>query len=185
MRDDDNILWTLVLLFAPLSLLSVGGAASILAPIHNQTVNVRGWLTPLEFVEYFAISRAAPGPGAMLVTLIGFKVAGWWGALVATLAILLPSSVLLYGMARVWNRYRGTAFHNALERGLAPVGTGLILAGSLAIMRAADAGWVGWTLAAVSTAVLVWRSIHPLLILAAGGAIYVGVNIALAPGVGN
>lgn len=173
MHDDDDILWALVLLFAPLSLLSVGGAASVLAPIHNQTVNVFGWLTQLEFVEYFAISRAAPGPGAMLVTLIGWHVGSWMGALVATLAMLIPCSVILFFMAKVWNRYRGTAFHAALEVGLAPVGTGLILAGAIAIMRASDTGWVGWAIAALSTAVLSWRSIHPLIMLAAGGVVSV------------
>lgn len=171
MRDDGSILWALVLLFAPLSFLSVGGAASVLAPIHNQTVHVHQWLTQLQFVELFAISRAAPGPGAMLVTLIGWKVAGWWGALVATLAMLIPCSIVLFAMTKVWNRYRGTAFHAALERGLAPVGAGLILAGAIAIMRASDAGWVGWAIAALSTAVMVWKSIHPLIMLAAGGVV--------------
>ncbi len=182
MDDDDNILWALILLFAPLSFLSVGGAASVLAPIHNQTVHVHGWLTQLEFVEYFAISRAAPGPGAMLVTLIGWKVAGWAGALVATLAMLIPCSIVLFFMAKVWNRYRGTAFHSALEKGLSPVGTGLILSGAIAIMRAADTGWVGWAIAAVSTGVLVWRSIHPLIMLAAGGVVSVAGLVVFTNG---
>lgn len=182
MRDDDNILWTLVFLFAPLSLLSVGGAASVLAPIHNQTVNVHHWLTQLQFVELFAISRAAPGPGAMLVTLIGWKVAGWMGALVATLAMLIPCSIILFFMAKVWNRYRGTAFHAALERGLAPVGTGLILAGAIAIMRASGTGWVGFAIAALSTGVLSWRSVHPLIMLAAGGVVSTAALVILRIG---
>lgn len=176
---DDGIFWTLTLVFAPISLVAVGGVASVLAPIHNQSVLVHGWLSQSEFVELFAISRAAPGPGATIVTLIGYKVAGWWGALVATVAMVVPSSVVLYVMARVWNRYRGTRFHTALERGLAPIGTGLILAAVLAIMRAADAAVLGWSLLAVSTAVLVWRSIHPLIILAFGGIAYVGITFGV------
>jgi chromate transporter len=177
---DEGMLWTLALVIAPLSLLAVGGVASVLAPAQNQTVNVYGWLTQREFVELFAISRAAPGPGATVFTLIGYKVAGWWGAVVATVALVLPSSVLLYFMAKVWNRYRGTNFHKALERGLAPVGAGLILAASLSIMRAADAQAIGWTIAIVSTGILSWRSIHPLIVLAVGGAAFVGATTALA-----
>jgi chromate transporter len=99
---------------------------------------------------------------------------------VATVALVLPSSVLLYFMAKVWNRYRGTNFHKALERGLAPVGAGLILAASLSIMRAADAQAIGWTIATVSTGILSWRSIHPLIVLAVGGAAFVGATTALA-----
>ena len=133
-----NIIWALIALFAPLSLLSLGGGASILAPIHHQTVEIDHWLTQQEFVDLFAISRAAPGPSSMLVILVGFKMAGWIGALVSCLATYVPSCTLAYGVSLVWNRYRGTALHSALERGLVPVGIGLIISGSIAVLHAAD-----------------------------------------------
>lgn len=171
MRSD--LLWTLFILFVPMSFLAVGGGASILAPIHHQVVEVYGWINQREFVDMFAISRAAPGPGSMLVTLIGWKVAGWPGALVASIAIFLPSSLLCYGVTKAWNRARGTRFHTALEQGLTPVAGGLMMAGALAIMRSSDAGPMGWVVAGLSTAVMFWRrTIHPLLILAAGGFLY-------------
>src|SRR5665213_1113220 len=97
-----NPLLTLIFLFVPLSLLSVGGGASILAPLQHETIEVRHWLTQRDFIDLFAISRAAPGPGSMLVTLIGWKVAGWSGALLASLAFFLPSSLLCYGVASLW-----------------------------------------------------------------------------------
>lgn len=171
MRSD--LLWTLFILFVPMSFLAVGGGASILAPIHHQVVEVYGWINQREFVDMFAISRAAPGPGSMLVTLIGWKVAGWPGALVASIGIFLPSSLLCYGVTKAWNRARGTRFHAALEQGLTPVAGGLMMAGALAIMRSSDAGPMGWVVAGLSTAVMFWRrTIHPLLILAAGGLLY-------------
>ena len=148
MRSD--LLWALFVLFVPMSFLAVGGGASILAPIHHQVVEVHAWITQREFVDMFAISRAAPGPGSMLVTLIGWKVAGWPGALVASIGIFLPSSLLCYGVTRAWNRARGTRFHAALEQGLTPVAGGLMMAGALAIMRSADAGPMGWIVAALS-----------------------------------
>ena len=167
-----TILWTLFTVFAPMSLLAVGGGASILAPIHHQGVEVQAWITQREFVDMFAISRAAPGPGSMLVTLIGWKVAGWPGAIVASIGIFVPSSVLCYGAALAWNRYRGTRLHAAFEKGLAPVAAGLMLAGALAIVRSSDAGLLGWALSAIATAVMYWRRIHPLLLLFGGGAAY-------------
>ncbi|TMJ67786.1 MAG: chromate transporter [Alphaproteobacteria bacterium] len=81
---------TLTLVFAPLSLLSIGGGASLLAEIEHQSVGVHAWTTEREFANLFAISRAAPGPGTMLSTLIGWKVAGLAGALTATIALYLP-----------------------------------------------------------------------------------------------
>jgi chromate transporter len=174
MHDDDNILWLLVVIFAPLSLLSIGGWVSVLAPMHHEVVEVRGWFTQREFVDIFAISRAAPGPGALIVALIGWKLAGWAGAIVGCLAIFIPSSLLCYGVGRVWNRYRGAPWHMALELGLTPVGVGLLCAGGLSIMRATGGGIGAWAIAVAAAAAFVaWRKVHPLIILALGGAISV------------
>ena len=102
MPDDFRTLLTLVLVFVPLSLLSIGGGASLLADMEHQSVAVHGWTTAREFADLFAISRAAPGPGTMLSALIGWKAAGWTGAVTATIALYLPSSLLVYGAARLW-----------------------------------------------------------------------------------
>jgi chromate transporter len=176
MRTD--LLWSLFLIFVPMSLLAVGGGASILAPIHHQMVEVHGWLTQREFIDVFAISRAAPGPGSIMVTLIGWKIAGWPGAIVASLGIFAPSSLLCFGVAKAWNRARGSRLHAALEQGLIPLAGGLMIAGALAIVRASDSGPLGWAVAAASTSVMMWRSFHPLLVLALGGAVYTAVALA-------
>src|ERR1700758_5217571 len=107
MPDEIRRLLALALVFAPLSLLSIGGGASLLAEIEHQSVTVHAWTTQREFADLFAISRAAPGPGTMLSTLIGWKAAGIPGALTATIALYLPSSLLVFGAARLWSRWRG------------------------------------------------------------------------------
>ena len=137
MPDNPRTLLALVLVFSPLSLLSIGGGASLLAEMEHQSVAVHAWTTPREFADLFAISRAAPGPGTMLSALIGWKAAGWAGAIVATVALYLPSSLLVYGAARLWGRWRGSAWHTAVERGLAPIAAGLILSGGIAVLRVA------------------------------------------------
>ena len=163
----------LALVFAPLSLLSIGGGASLLAEIEHQSVTVHGWTTQREFADLFAISRAAPGPGTMLSTLIGWKVAGVPGALAATAALYLPSSLLVYGAARLWNRWRGSVWHSAIERGLAPIAAGLILSGGIAVLRTSPGGPAVWIAAIASTAMILWRpQLHPLALFAAGGALF-------------
>jgi chromate transporter len=111
--NDGRTLLALTLVFVPLSLLSIGGGASLLAEIEHQSVTVQGGTTQREFADLFAISRAAPGPGTMLSTLIGWKVAGPAGALTATLALYLPSSLLVYGAARLWGRWRGSVWRRS------------------------------------------------------------------------
>jgi chromate transporter len=173
MSDDPRTLLGLALVFAPLSLLSIGGGASLLAEIEHQSVTVNGWTTQREFADLFAISRAAPGPGTMLSTLIGWKVAGLAGALTATVALYLPSSLLVYGAARLWGRWRGSVWHTAVERGLAPIAAGLILAGGIAVLRVSPGGVAVWAAAIASTALILrWPGLHPLLLFMIGGALF-------------
>ncbi len=168
-----QLLSSLLAVFAPLSFLTVGGGQSIVADIHRQSVSVQGWMSDAQFLDLYALSRITPGPGALLVTLVGWQVAGIWGALLTSVAIFLPSSVLVYGLAHVWSRYRGKPLVRAIESGLAPVAAGLILAASCTVLRAAEGGVWAWSVAALSTiALAVWKRLSPLLVLAIGGLVF-------------
>ena len=165
----DNPLAGLLLVFVPLSLLSIGGGPSILAGIQN-AVEARAWMSQRDFLDLFAIARAAPGPGVLLATLVGWKVAGPAGAVIASLALFVPSSILYYAIARQWHEHRGKSWHSALELGLAPVAAGLILAGSLVILRAGGGDYGLWAIAAAATAVLLSQpKLNALWVLALGG----------------
>ncbi|HEY7382907.1 MAG TPA: chromate transporter [Beijerinckiaceae bacterium] len=173
---DDNLL-TLVIVLAPLSIAAIGGATGIYAPLQHATVEVRHWLTPREFLDLFAIARVTPGPSSMLVTLIGWKIAGLAGALVATLALYVPSSMLCYAVAHIWDKHRGKAWHGALERGLAPVGAGLVFAGLMAILRLNDAGPLAWVIVGGVAGLLTWRpKLHPFLLLLGGAGLFVAAE---------
>lgn len=174
MRDGvaGNLL-TLFAVFAPLSLMSFGGSNSVIADIAHQAVEVRHWTSARDFADLFALSRAAPGPGSMLCALIGWKVAGVAGAIVATAAFYLPASLLLFVAAKVWGRWRGSPWHQAVERGMAPIAAGLFLSGGVAVLRVAPAGPAAWLAAGAATAVLLYRpKLHPVPLLAASGAIF-------------
>jgi len=170
---ESNPLWALVTVFAPLSLASVGGGTATLPAMQHQAVDVQHWLTAREFVDLFAVARLAPGPGSMLVTLIGWKVFGWSGALIATLAMFVPSSLLCYAVTRAWTQYKGKMWHTALEQGLAPIGTGLLAAGVLAMFQLMGMGWPALLVAAAVAAVMMWRPrFQPLIALLCAGALF-------------
>jgi len=135
-----NRLLALMLVFSPLSILSIGGGQATVPEIQHQTVIVHGWLTNDEFADLYAIARAAPGPSTLIVALIGWQVAGFLGALVATLAIFVPSSIVMFAASSWWLRNEHSAIRKAIEQGLAPVAVGLIFAGMVIVLRAAHAG---------------------------------------------
>src|SRR5215470_10132957 len=129
MRGSGDTLVALGLVFVPLSLLSFGGGNAVIADIAQQAIEVHGWTSEREFADLFALSRAAPGPGSMLAALIGWKAAGFTGALTATVALYVPSALLVLAGVGLWHRWRGSAWHAAVERGIAPIAAGLFLSG--------------------------------------------------------
>lgn len=175
----DNPYLALIAVFVPFSLVSIGGGPSIFAGMQHESVDVMHWLNAREFIDLFAIARIAPGPGTMLATLIGWKVAGVTGAIVATLAIFVPSSILCWIVARVWNRYRDRAWHSALATGLVPVGAGLMFAGVLSILRLSNAGWLSWGVGLGGAAILtVRKQLHPFIILFGAAALFIVAEMA-------
>jgi chromate transporter len=133
----DSRLLSLFLVFAPLSLMSFGGGQAIIADMQHQTVDIQHWMSGREFVDIFAVSRAAPGPSTLIAALIGWHVAGLPGAVVAAIAIYLPSSLIVSAAVRWWHASKDSPWRSILQRGLTPVAVGLVFAGALAVLQAA------------------------------------------------
>jgi chromate transporter len=157
--------------FGGLSFLAIGGVNALLPEIHRRVVDVEHWLTDVEFAQAFAISQASPGPNMLIVSVIGWKVYGFLGALVATLAICLPTSVLTFAISHVWNRFRDAPLRAAIQRGLAPVTVGLVLASGYVLARAADTTQAAYGLTAITALLALTTRVHPLWFLAAAAAL--------------
>jgi chromate transporter len=166
----------LVIVFAPLSLLSFGGGQAIIADMQHQTVDVQGWMTGPEFVDLFALSRAAPGPSTLISALIGWQVAGFLGAVVAALAIYVPSSIAVYAATRWWHARRDSPWRGVLERGLAPVAVGLVFAGALAVMQAAQVNALQVLTALLAAALLLYTRISAYALMAVVAAVYLALQ---------
>jgi chromate transporter len=171
-------LLALVLVFVPLSLVSLGGGPSIFAEMQRQAVDVHGWMSDAEFVDLFAISRAAPGPGSLIAALIGWKAAGFLGALVAALGLYLPSSLLVCAVGLLGRRHAASPVRAAIERGLAPVAVGLIFAGALTLLQGSEAGPVGVATTVLATLALLHPRGSPYLVLAAAGLAFAALGAA-------
>ncbi|MBX6745774.1 MAG: chromate transporter [Acetobacteraceae bacterium] len=167
-------LLALVLVFAPLSLVSLGGGPSIFAEMQRQSVEVHGWLSDAQFVDLFAISRAAPGPGSLIAALVGWQAAGLAGALVAALALYVPSSLLLLAIGHWWRR-GDSPLRRVIERGLAPIAVGLIFAGVVTLLQADGAGWREVATLLLCTMALL-RGASPYLVMLLVALVYAGLQ---------
>jgi chromate transporter len=170
MHEHIHILAEIATRFAVLSLVAIGGINAILPEIHRVVVDVEAWMTSAQFADLFALAQLAPGPNAMIVALIGWKVAGVGGALVATLAACGPSSIACYVAWHWADRLRESPWRTIVQRALAPLAIGLILATGYTLARGADRSPGALALTLIATAMLAWTRVNPVWVLLAAGA---------------
>ena len=164
-------LGTLAGFFALMSLFAIGGANSAVPEIHRFAVGVQHWLTDAQFGDTFALAQLTPGPNVIIVTLIGFHVAGLVGAVVATLAMTGPTCVFAFFVGRTFDRFRGAAWQRAVSGGLIPVTLGLTAASGIVVAQAADKSWVAGAITLVTGVVCYYLRLHPLWVFAAAAVL--------------
>jgi chromate transporter len=162
----------LTLYLALMSSISFGGIPSVLPDIHGYVVIVNGWLTDREFANFFALAQTIPGPNMILMMgLVGWKVAGFAGALAGAAATTVPPCTMYFVGYRLWDRFRDAAWQNIARASLVPLTFGLIVAGGTVMAETADNSWRTVAVSAVAAAFLLTTRINPLWMLGAAGAL--------------
>ncbi len=164
-------LLSLAATFSELGLLAVGGVNSVVPEMQRRVVGIEHWMSPREFAALFALAQAAPGPNLLVVTLVGWRVAGVPGALVSTCSTIAPTSLVTFLLSRVWHRQQAGGWRDTIQRGLTPVTVGLVLAAAVLLGRAAVQDVGGLAVLCASALLTLRGGIHPLWLLAAGAAV--------------
>jgi chromate transporter len=163
--------------FALLSLLSFGGVNVVLPEAHRFVVEAHHWVTSQQFADFFAIAQAAPGPNFLMFALIGWQLDGLVGALVATLAIAVPTGTLAYVVGGLWQRFRDQPWRRCMQAGLAPITIGLVFSSGYVLCTAADHDWITFAITAATVVITLATDINPLwLFLIAGSLGIVGLT---------
>ncbi len=124
----------LMLAFSGMSLSLFGGGYVVIPAMQQVVVNSMKWLTNKEFADAIAMGQVTPGPIFISATFIGYKVAGFWGALNATISIFLPPGLLMIACARFFNQIRNSSVVSAVFKGLRPAIIGMIAAAAVTII---------------------------------------------------
>ena len=151
--------------FGMLSVLAVGGGLAVLPEMKKLTVEQYHWVTADQFVDFYSLGQMAPGPNMVMVTLIGYKVAGLVGAISVLVAFFLPASVLTFGANRLWHRLSAWPWRESIRRGLGPVTVGLMIAGVISIGKVAIDAVGAAVLAVVVAALVLTTRINPALLI--------------------
>ncbi|WP_407177409.1 chromate efflux transporter [Bradyrhizobium sp. STM 3562] len=162
-----STLGKLLLFFLKAGALTFGSGLVIVPFLEQGLVQQYGWLDQRQFLIAVAIGMISPGPVVITATFVGYLVAGFWGSLVSTIGIFLPSFLLVLIVAPLLARHRGNANVQGFVKGAYAAAIGTILGACILLGKIAIGDWLTATIGVASLAVLLrWKVSNPVLIAA-------------------
>ena len=164
----------IALFFFGVGAFTFGGGLSMIAFMQDQVVNQLHWLTNREFLDGLALGQLTPGPILMVAAFVGYKLAGIVGALVAAMAIFLPSFLLMLSILPWMARIKEWRWMKAALKGIGPAVIGLLIVALTHMLPAAVTDvFTGVLIVATVAGLMVWRvgPLPPLLGGAAAGLV--------------
>ena len=155
----------LLVFFLKAGSLTFGSGLVIVPFLEKGLVQEMGWIDPHQFLVAVAIGMLSPGPVVITATFVGYLVAGFWGSLVSTIGIFLPSFLLILIAAPILRRHRDNANVQGFIKGAYAAAIGTILGACILLGRIAIGDWLTVLIAAGSLAVLFkFKVSNPMLV---------------------
>jgi chromate transporter len=162
-----STLGKLLLFFLKAGSLTFGSGLVIVPFLEQGLVQQYGWLDQRQFLIAVAVGMISPGPVVITATFVGYLVAGFWGSLVSTIGIFLPSFILVLVAAPLLAKYRGNPNVQGFVKGAYAAAIGTILGACILLGRIAIGDWLTALIGILSLAILFrWKVNNPLLIAA-------------------
>jgi chromate transporter len=162
-----STLGKLLFFFLKAGSLTFGSGLVIVPFLEQGLVQQYGWLDQRQFLIAVAVGMISPGPVVITATFVGYLVAGFWGSLVSTVGIFLPSFILVLVAAPLLAKYRGNPNVQGFVKGAYAAAIGTILGACILLGRIAIGDWLTALIGLGSLAILFrWKVSNPLLIAA-------------------
>lgn len=164
-------------IFFRLSLVSFGGVFGLLPELQRILVDQRHWLTADQFMQSFVVGQLVPGPNMAMCALIGYRVAGFWGALISAIGIYAGPILVMAVSCTLYYRHREKSWVQRTERALRPLVLSLILSSTITLLRTELSGaWVAGIGIATPFAAMNWQKrIGPLTMMFLTGLVWLAV----------
>lgn len=166
------VYWHLFYAYTKIGIFGFGGGYAMLSLIQHEVVDKYHWLSLAEFTDVIAISQMTPGPiGINSATYIGYTVTGnIWGAILATVAVSLPSFLMVLAISMFFSKFRQNRYVSAAFVGLRPMTIGLIAAAALVLMNGDNFIDYKSILIFAAAFLLSWKlNVHPILTICLAG----------------
>jgi chromate transporter len=162
-----SMLGKLLMFFLKAGSLTFGSGLVIVPFLEKGLVQQTGWVDQRQFLVAVAIGMISPGPVVITATFVGYLVAGFWGSLVSTVGIFLPSFLLVLIVAPLLIRHRANPNVQGFVKGAYAAAIGTILGACVLLAKIAIGDWFTALVALVSLVVLFrWNVSNPVLVAA-------------------
>ena len=170
-------LWQIFGVFAKIGAFTIGGGYAMISLIQNEIVR-RKWLSEDDFSELITLAQTAPGLLAVNISIFtGFRLRGMKGSIVATLASILPSFLIILAIAMAFSGFQDNPIVIRVFKGIRPVVVALILVPMINMARKSDDTWWKWVLSAVVLALVGFFGVSPIYILLCVIVIFLGISV--------
>lgn len=178
----------LFLTFFKIGAFTFGGGYAMLPLIQEEVIR-QSWLTHQEIVNFVAVSESTPGPFAVnMATFVGTQMGGVFGAVCATLGVVLPSFIIILIVARCFEKFKTNSIVKGCMSGLKPATIGLIGAAVVSVGKTVffPSGlttlvfgdinfYISLAIFAIMT-VLAFKKVHPIAIICMSAVIGIAVG---------
>ncbi len=153
--------------FFKIGAFTFGSGYAMIPMIEKEVVDRKKWFDKEEFYDQFALASSAPGPFALnTAVFVGYKMAGWWGALVAVLGAVIPSFVIILVIAIYLTEFSDNPYVIAAFKGIRPAVIALIAVPFINMLKRLP--WYFMILGCVVAAVICYLGVSPIWFILAG-----------------
>lgn len=162
----------LFLSFLKIGSFSFGGGYAMLPLIKEEIIDVHNWLTNSEFIDVLAIVEMTPGPIAInSATFLGYRVAGIIGSIVATTAVILPSTLVILIVARFLVRFKDSKYVDWTFRAIRGVVLGLVFSAFVSVTMDAIIDIKGLIISVGLFYFITYKNLHPIFAIIIAGLV--------------
>ncbi len=172
--------------FFKIGLFGFGGGYAMVSMIRMEVVDEYQWMTASEFADLLAVSQMTPGPISInTATFVGFTEAGFWGSVVATLALILPTLLLMALVLAFFFKNKDSEYVKRPMAYMLPVVAGLIIAAGLLMLfvkgdngildisidRETLSSWLSYVIFGVTLVLTYLKKANPILLIVISGVL--------------
>ncbi|MBF7096168.1 chromate transporter [Alkalibacter mobilis] len=158
--------------FFKIGMFTFGGGYAMIPIMQREIINVQGWMSAAEFLDIVGVAEMTPGVIAVnMATFLGYRLSGTaWGGIIATLGVILPSSVIVYLLSHYFNKFKDSLYVRRALEFIRPVVIGMIASAGFLLIEDAIVDYMGIAIAIVTFLLSAIKRVNPIIILLTMGA---------------